>query len=131
MPPLVVDCAIPPSAIPDFESRHKKRGCRCSFCWAQYTVESLHYVDDIDLGLSIPPTPPLVDTTLIWLTWPWTLGRLTHVFTALDLCAAGLGRCFVDVLGRASSILRSVRFNEQKECCFARRPTSISLTVGR
>lgn len=92
MPPLVWTCN-PASAIPDFESRHKNVDAGALFAWAQYTVESLHYLDDIDRAFDSSHAatgghnPDLVDVAHArWAT--------STCITALDLCAAGLGRCF-------------------------------------
>jgi len=102
MPPLVWTCN-PASAIPDFESRHKNVDAGALFAWAQYTVESLHYLDDTDRAFDSSHAP-LVDTTLIWLTWPMHVGQLAHVLRPLIFVPQVLAAASVDILGRASSI---------------------------
>src|SRR5262245_13134005 len=92
MPPLVWTCN-PGSAIPDFETRHKNPQAAALFAWVQYTVESLYYLDDIDLAFDSSQSvagghnPDVVDVAHVrWAT--------STCITALDLCAAGLGRSF-------------------------------------
>ena len=78
-------------AIPSFEKRHGSPGAGVLFSWAARAVESLHYLDDLDRQFGEGPRADhdldLIDVTHArWAT--------TTSITALDLCAAGLGRVF-------------------------------------
>lgn len=92
MPPLNwrVD---PTDLIKSFEARHQNPASGALFFWAVSSVESLHYLDDIDRIYDTSHetiadhNPDVVDAAHArWAT--------ATSITALDLCAAGLGRAF-------------------------------------
>ena len=107
MPPLIW-ASDPLVAILDFETRHKSPAAAALFSWAVWAVDSLHYLDDID---SVYDTsyvtvgghrPDVVDVAHA----RWATGTAA---TALDLCAAGLGRAFCN--HNASKELALVQFD--------------------
>jgi len=81
----------PIDIIQKFETRHKHPDAGALFAWAVWAVECLHYLDDVDLAFDASPTtavghrPDVVDVAHA----RWATGTC---ITALDLCAAGLGR---------------------------------------
>jgi hypothetical protein len=83
----------PIELIQSFETRHKNPFSGALFAWAVWTVESLHYLDDIDRAyetshaVSGAHRLDVVDVAHA----RWATGTC---ITALDLCAAGLGRSF-------------------------------------
>ena len=93
MPPMTW-VAEPMAAIVKFEIRHDSPEAGALFQWAVATVNSLHYLDDIDKAYDQSRTtmghnPAVVDVAHVrWAT--------STCITALDLCAAGLGRAFCD-----------------------------------
>jgi len=83
----------PTDLIKSFEARHQNPASGALFCWAASSVESLHYLDDIDRIYDTSHAtiadhgPDVVDVAHArWAT--------ATSITALDLCAAGLGRAF-------------------------------------
>ncbi len=83
----------PTELIKSFEDRHQNPASGALFFWAVWAVDSLHYLDDIDRTYDTTPTtiadhrPDVVDVAHArWAT--------ATSITALDLCAAGLGRAF-------------------------------------
>ena len=79
--------------IQSFETRHTNPSAGALFAWAASTMESLHYLDDIDRVYDTSHTvvgahhADVVDVAHArWAT--------STCITALDLCAAGLGRSF-------------------------------------
>jgi len=92
MPPFTWT-SEPTGLIQSFETRHKSPLSGALFAWAAWAVESLHYLDDIDRAYEASHTvigahrPDVVDVAHArWAT--------STCITALDLCAAGLGRTF-------------------------------------
>lgn len=92
MPPIrwVSDPIV---VIQSFEGRHRSPSAGALFAWAASTTESLHYLDDIDQAYDASRTvagahrADVVDVAHArWAT--------SACITALDLCAAGLGRSF-------------------------------------
>jgi hypothetical protein len=92
MPPLnwTTD---PVKLIRPFEVKYQNPTSSALFAWAAYTVDSLHYLDDIDRTYDSSHatigghSPDVVDVAHArWAT--------STCITALDLCAAGLGRAF-------------------------------------
>jgi len=81
----------PAGLIQAFETRHPHPSAGALFAWALRAVESLHYLDDIDRAYDVSHTvigthrPDVVDVAHA----RWATGTC---ITALDLCAAGLGR---------------------------------------
>ena len=85
--------ADPMDLIRSFETRHQNPTSGALFCWAAWAVDSLHYLDDIDNAYDTSHatisghSPDVVDVAHVrWAT--------ATSITALDLCAAGLGRAF-------------------------------------
>ena len=79
--------------IQQFETRHQSPDSAALLSWAAWAVDSLHYLDDIDLAYDTSPEtigdhdPAVVDVAHArWAT--------TTSITAVDLCAAALGRAF-------------------------------------
>jgi len=98
MPPYNWQCD-PITLIKDFEKRHNNPEGAALLSWAVWTVDCLYYLDDIDRdfdksGNSIGGHHP--DTVNVaharWAT--------SSAITALDLCAAGLGRAFCSQKGK-------------------------------
>jgi len=85
--------------IRDFETRHSSPEAGALLAWAAWTVESLHYLDDLDRAYDATHAPigghrpDVVDVAHA----RWAAGS---AITALDLCAAGLGRTFCQQQGR-------------------------------
>jgi hypothetical protein len=83
----------PSKAIQQFEARHHNPDAGARFMWAVSAVDSLHYLDDLDRAFdkSYMPIaghhPDVIDIAHA----RWATGTS---ITALDLCAAGLGRAF-------------------------------------
>src|SRR5258706_7089498 len=81
----------PVQIIQAFEARHSEPEAGALLSWAVYCVESLHYLDDIDYGYDVSHSvvgghrPDIADVSHA----RWSTGTS---ITALDLCAAGLGR---------------------------------------
>jgi hypothetical protein len=92
MPPFVWT-SEPIELIQSFEKRHKNPLASALFSWAAWAMESLHYLDDIDRVYDTSHAvigdhrPDIVDVAHA----RWATGTC---ITALDLCAAGLGRSF-------------------------------------
>ena len=89
----------PTELIRSFETRHQNPASGALFCWAAWSVDSLHYLDDIDRTYDTSNAtigghrPDVVDVAHArWAT-------VTSI-TALDLCAAGLGRAFCQQQGK-------------------------------
>jgi len=83
----------PIKAIQAFEGKHASLQAGALFVWAVAATESLHYLDDLDKTYGTSHTvvgshrPDVVDVAHArWAT--------STCITALDLCAAGLGRAF-------------------------------------
>ena len=92
MPPFIW-ATDPIVLIQSFETRHTNPSAGALFAWAASTMESLHYLDDIDRVYDTSHTvvgahhADVVDVAHArWAT--------STCITALDLCAAGLGRSF-------------------------------------
>jgi hypothetical protein len=83
----------PMELIHPFEVRHQNSAAGALFTWAAWAVDSLHYLDDIDRAYDASHAtigghrPDVVDVAHV----RWATGTC---ITALDLCAAGLGRAF-------------------------------------
>lgn len=83
----------PIELIRAFEIRHNNPASGALFSWAVWEVESLQYLDDIDRAYDASRTvvgahrPDVVDVAHA----RWATGTS---ISALDLCAAGLGRTF-------------------------------------
>ncbi len=88
----------PTGVIQAFETQHKNALAGALFAWAASAVESLHYLDDIDRTYDDSHAvigahrPDVVDVAHA----RWATGTC---ITALDLCAAGLGRSFCKHVG--------------------------------
>jgi hypothetical protein len=91
MPPYKWD-ADPTSLIRTFEARHNSPAAGALLLWAAWSVDSLHYLEDIDAEFAAAApaghSPDIVDVSHA----RWATGTS---MTALDLCAAALGRAFV------------------------------------
>lgn len=91
--------ADPFKLIQQFETRHNNPAAGALFAWAVWTVDCLHYLDDLDQafdGSRIPIAghmPDVVDVAHA----RWVTGTS---ITSLDLCAAGLGRAFCGQNGK-------------------------------
>lgn len=91
--PLLNWTTDPMELIHPFEVRHQNPASGALFAWAAWTVDSLHYLDDIDRAYDASHAPvgghrpDVVDVAHA----RWATGTC---ITALDLCAAGLGRAF-------------------------------------
>jgi hypothetical protein len=83
----------PVAVVRGFEKRRESPPSGALILWAAWTVESLHYLDDIDLAYDethVPiggHRPDVVDVAHA----RWATGS---AMTALDLCAAALARVF-------------------------------------
>ena len=92
MPPFVWP-TDPMKLVQNFEARRQSPTAGALFAWAAFTLETLHYLDDIDSAFdhSHQPIgahkPDIVDVAHS----RWATGASV---TALDLCAAGLARAF-------------------------------------
>ncbi len=88
----------PMDAVRQSEARHKNPAAGALFAWAFWTVDCLHYLDDLDFAYNASPTgslghkPDVVDVAHA----RWATGTC---ITALDLCAAGLARAFCSHAG--------------------------------
>src|SRR5262245_44570593 len=83
----------PLAEIQAFETRRSSPAAGALFMWAVWAVDSLHYLDDVDLShekshLAVGGhRPDVIDVAHArWVT--------STCVTAIDLCAAGLGRAF-------------------------------------
>jgi hypothetical protein len=83
----------PGQLVRSFETKYANPVAGALFAWAARCVDSLHYLDDIDIDYDIGHSvvgghnPDIVDVSHArWAT--------ATSITALDLCAAGLGRAF-------------------------------------
>jgi len=79
--------------VQKFEEKHRKPDASALFAWAAWTVDCLHYLDDVDTAFNLSPMslsghrPDVVDVAHArWAT--------STSITATDLCAAGLARAF-------------------------------------
>src|SRR5687768_12483399 len=83
----------PVTLVQAFEARHAQREAGALLVWAAWSVDCLHYLDDVDGEYDRSRTvrgghrPDVVDIAHV----RWATGTC---ITALDLCAAGLGRTF-------------------------------------
>lgn len=83
----------PIDLIRPFETRHGQPDAGALLAWAAWSVDSLHYLSDIDHDYDASHTvtgghrPDVADVAHA----RWATGTC---ITALDLCAAGLGRTF-------------------------------------
>jgi hypothetical protein len=83
----------PIKLIQHFEARHNSPKAGALFMWAVSTVDCLYYLDDIDHDFDSSRKPledhrrDIIDVAHA----RWATGSS---ITALDLCAAGLGRSF-------------------------------------
>jgi hypothetical protein len=79
----------PTQVVRAFEQRHSSPNAGALILWAAWSVESLHYLDDVDRASLAPPAtghnPDIVDVAHA----RWATGTC---ITALDLCTAALGR---------------------------------------
>jgi hypothetical protein len=79
--------------VQGFEAKHRKPNAGALFMWAIWSVESLHYLDDLDKeydssrGTIAGHPGAIIDVAHC----RWATGTC---ITALDLCAAGLGNAF-------------------------------------
>jgi len=92
MPPHVW-ASDPLVEIRAFETRRSSAAAGALFSWAVWTIDSLHYLDDVDRSYDRSHQavgghrPDVVDVAHArWST--------STCVTAIDLCAAGLGRAF-------------------------------------
>ena len=91
--------------IQKFEARHNSPAASALFFWAVSAVDSLYYLDDIDLEFDtsrqhlLGHVRDVIDISHAW----WATGTS---ITALDLCAAGLGRVFCGHTGNYELDLR-------------------------
>lgn len=87
----------PYSQIRAFEERRGTTGAGALFSWACFCVESLYYLDDLDRAVAADERPLGHGADVVDLAHTrWATGT---AITALDLCAAGLGRAFCGVAG--------------------------------
>lgn len=83
----------PLELIRQFEDRHNSPAGGALLLWAVWTVDSLHYLDDLDLAFTgsllemAGHDPSMIDVAHA----RWAAGTS---ISSLDLCAAGLGRTF-------------------------------------
>jgi len=103
----------PTDLIKSFEARHKNPASGALFFWAVWSVESLHYLDDIDRTYDTSHAtigghrPDIVDVAHA----RWATATCT---TALDLCAAGLGRAFCQQQGTRELALKHFAPNQDR-----------------
>lgn len=92
MPPLTWP-TDPVKIVQDFETRHRQPQAGALLAWAAWTVDTLKYLDDLDLGYDThritrgEHRPDVIDVAHA----RWATGTC---MTALDLCAAALARGF-------------------------------------
>lgn len=81
----------PVSVAQAYEARHGQTPLSPLFMWAVWAVDGLHYLDDVDASQANYPNsvgahhPDIIDIAHV----RWATGT---AITALDLCAAALGR---------------------------------------
>jgi hypothetical protein len=111
----------PIELIQKFENRHKHPDAGALIAWGVWAVECLHYLDDVDLAFEASQLmvaghkPDIVDVAHA----RWATGTC---ITALDLCAASLGRAicghtgprefdlsYFDPAGKASTKIQARR----------------------
>jgi hypothetical protein len=97
MPPLTWTTGDPIELVQLFEARHTAPQYQASiagalFVWAVWAVESLRYLDDIDLAYA--SNPPIASLQRDIIDVAHARWATSTSITALDLCAAGLGRAF-------------------------------------
>lgn len=82
----------PMEAAQRLEERYPRTGASGPMLWAVWTVEGLHYLADVDAAL--PPPPHAHNHEAVDLTHArWAT---VDAVTAIDLCAAALGRMYCD-----------------------------------
>jgi hypothetical protein len=97
----------------DFNARHGAGSLPSSFIWAVWTAEGSDYLeklDDASAGGRVPPgapNPGLVDISHV----RWATG---NAITAIDLCAATIGRLFCPSRGPNELSLRSFDLNQRQ-----------------
>jgi hypothetical protein len=92
MPPLKWTTEDRLEPIRSFEARHGAPDAGALIVWAAWTVDSLNYLDEIDREYeSNPPIEGQWRDTIDVAHARWATATS---ITALDLCAAGLGRVF-------------------------------------
>lgn len=88
----------PVSVVQGFERIHHKPRAGALLAWAGWTLDALHYLDEIDsrydgTRVAAGHRPDVVDVAHA----RWATGT---AMTALDLCAAGLARAFCSHVGQ-------------------------------
>src|SRR5687767_5672408 len=79
--------------VQSFEARHKDGGeAGALFVWAAWTVESLHYLADLDAAYAL--NGPIAGHHTDVVDVAHTRWATSAAITAIDLCAAGLGRAY-------------------------------------
>jgi hypothetical protein len=98
----------PSTVSQDYQARHGPNSLDPLFMWATHTVEALYYLGDLDkiqanpTNSNSPHDPVIVDMAHVrWAT--------TTTITALDLCAAGLGRQYCNWTIRNEPDLRDFK----------------------
>jgi hypothetical protein len=83
----------PIGLVQQFEAQHGNPAAGALFSWAAWSVDCLHYLDDVDRAFDMDPVgvyghrQDVIDVAHSrWAT--------STCITALDLCAAGLARAF-------------------------------------
>src|SRR5690349_12740359 len=100
----------PMDVIMEFEKRHAKPDSGALLMWAVFSADSLHYLADVDARPEIegdhdPDTADIAHAR-------WATGTC---ITALDLCAAALGRTFCGHKLRRELALSSFDVGQQSK----------------
>jgi hypothetical protein len=110
----------PDSVAQGYDARHGQNLSSSLFRWATFVVEELYYLDDLDsdwnnyLNHAGSHNPDIIDMA----HGRWATGS---AITALDLCAAALGRQYCNWTGRNEFDLRD--FDQQTTQTLTRRGT--------
>lgn len=97
----------PLATVRAFEARRNGGSAGALFAWAAWTVDSLHYLADVDLAFDSTRTS-LGDYPHYVIDVAHARWATSGCITALDLCAAGLGRCFCGQMGAHELSLHDV-----------------------
>jgi hypothetical protein len=103
----------PVTVIQDYNARHGSNSLGPLVLWATFVVEGLYYLDDLDADWDNNPiptgshNPDIVDIAHVH----WATG---NAITALDLCAATLGRRYCNWTNSNELDLRDFDTNTRK-----------------
>lgn len=119
----------PIQIIQAFEARRPGRGeTGALVLWATWTVEGLYYLDDLDglhrRGCLTVPDHPAGVVDIAHVRW-----ATTSAITALDLCAAALGREWCGHTGRHELHLRHFDPSGKDQAAITSRRDALSATL--